>query len=242
LALVDLSVVEQRYRAVLAVQAGDRAGEVAAQLGMSRQTVQGWLARYRANGLVGLRRPESCPHQASPAVEAAVCELRRDHPRWGARRIVVELGRNGCPGPVPSRMTVYRILARRGLVLVRKRGRRREDFKRWQRQAPMELWQLDLVDGVMLADGSEGKVVTGVDDHSRFCVIAKVVRRGTRLSTSSTVRATAGLWGALPASTPSSRNSLGGFGGGLLDAMNVRIRSRRVAPAQQRLRCATAGP
>jgi transposase InsO family protein len=183
LALVDLSVAEQRYRAVLAVQAGDRAGEVAAQWGVSRQTVQGWLARYRDEGLVGLanrsRRPDSCPHQAPPEVEAAVCELRRDHPRWGARRIVFELGRNGCPGPVPSRMTVYRILARRGLILVRKRGRRREDFKRWQRQAPMELWQMDLVDGVMLADGTECKVVTGVDDHSRYCVIAKVVRRGT---------------------------------------------------------------
>jgi hypothetical protein len=30
-----------------------------------------------------------------------------------------------------------------------------------------------------LVDGSELKIVTGVDDHSRFCVIAKVVRRGT---------------------------------------------------------------
>jgi transposase len=161
LALVDLSVAEQRYRAVLAVQAGDRAGEVAAQWGVSRQTVQGWLARYRDEGLVGLanrsRRPDSCPHQAPPEVEAAVCELRRDHPRWGARRIVFELGRNGCPGPVPSRMTVYRILARRGLILVRKRGRRREDFKRWQRQAPMELWQMDLVDGVMLATGPSAR-------------------------------------------------------------------------------------
>jgi hypothetical protein len=43
----------------------------------------------------------------------------------------------------------------------------------------MELWQLDIVDGVHLADGSETKMVTGVDDHSRFCVIATVVRRAT---------------------------------------------------------------
>ncbi len=34
------------------------------------------------------RRPESCPHQVSPEVEAAVCELRREHPRWGPVRIV----------------------------------------------------------------------------------------------------------------------------------------------------------
>jgi len=34
----------------------------------------------------------------------------------------------------------------------------------------MELWQMDIVGGVLLADGSEAKVVTGVDDHSRYAV------------------------------------------------------------------------
>jgi hypothetical protein len=34
-------------------------------------------------------------------------------------------------------------------------------------------------DSALLADGSEAKVVTGVDDHSRYCVIATVVRRAT---------------------------------------------------------------
>jgi integrase-like protein len=39
----------------------------------------------------------------------------------------------------------------------------------------MHLWQLDLVGGVPLADGRECKMVTGIDDHSRFVVIAAVV-------------------------------------------------------------------
>ena len=43
----------------------------------------------------------------------------------------------------------------------------------------MALWQLDIVGGVFLADGTEAKVVTGVDDHSRYCVIAAVVARAT---------------------------------------------------------------
>jgi transposase InsO family protein len=43
----------------------------------------------------------------------------------------------------------------------------------------MQLWQLDIVGGVFLVDGAECKLVTGVDDHSRFCVIAAVVRRPT---------------------------------------------------------------
>ena len=121
MALVDMSKVEQRYRAVLAVQAGERVGEVAMRFGVSRQSVSTWLSRYADEGLAGLsdrsHRPESCPHQASPEVEAAVCELRRAHPRWGPLRIEFELGRDGCPGPVPSRMTVYRILVRHGLIV-----------------------------------------------------------------------------------------------------------------------------
>ena len=48
----------------------------------------------------------------------------------------------------------------------------------------MQLWQIDIVGGVMLVDTATGvlreaKVVTGVDDHSRFCVIAAVVERAT---------------------------------------------------------------
>jgi transposase len=87
LALVELSVVEQHYRAVLAVQAGEPAVVVAAYLGVSRQTLQNWLRRYREAGLAGLvdrsRRPPSCGHQASAEVETLVGELRGKHSWWG---------------------------------------------------------------------------------------------------------------------------------------------------------------
>jgi hypothetical protein len=39
----------------------------------------------------------------------------------------------------------------------------------------MELWQMDIVGRFHLADVTEVKVVTGVDDHSRFCICARVV-------------------------------------------------------------------
>jgi hypothetical protein len=70
--LVELSVVEQRYRVVLAVLAGESVTAVAAQAGVSRQSVHKWLARYRQDGLGGLmdrpRRPQSCPWQSPVAV------------------------------------------------------------------------------------------------------------------------------------------------------------------------------
>jgi transposase InsO family protein len=182
LALVDVSVVDQRYQAVLMVGSGIAVTEVAARFGVSRQSVHAWLRAYRADGLAGLdarsSRPASSPWQAEAVVEAAVCQMRRDHPRWGPLRISFELGKDGCPGRVPSRMTVYRILLRHSLISPVRR-KRRQDYLRWERPAPMQLWQLDIVGGVLLTSGAEGKVVTGVDDHSRFCVIASVVLRQT---------------------------------------------------------------
>jgi len=41
----------------------------------------------------------------------------------------------------------------------------------------MELWQLDIVHGFLLADGTSAKALTGIDDHSRFCVSARLMLR-----------------------------------------------------------------
>ena len=182
MALVELSVVEQRYRAVLEASSGVPVSEVAARFGVSRQSVHAWIRRYEQGGLSGLmdrsRRPESCPHQVSVEIETAVCELRREHPRWGPLRLAHELGRAGV-SPVPSRMSVYRVLVRHGLIEPAPRKRPKDSYVRWERDAPMALWQMDLVGGIFLAGGTEAKLVTGVDDHSRFCVICQVVVRAT---------------------------------------------------------------
>src|SRR3954452_2119753 len=187
--LVVLSVIEQRYRAVLAVLDGAVVTEVAAEVGVSRQSLHAWVRRYRAAGLAGLvdrsHRLHASPNRASAQVEAVVCELRRAHPRWGAQRIVHELLRRPVPPEgLPSRATVHRILVRHGLVVERPRRKKRSEYVRWQRPAAMQLWQLDIVFGPRLVDTSTGEVreariVTGLDDHSRYCVLARVVERAT---------------------------------------------------------------
>ena len=181
--LVELSVMEQRYHAVMEVISGAPVTEVAGRYGVSRQTVHMWLAKYKKDGLEGLadhsHRPHFQPRQIRADVEALVSQLRNGHPRRGPRRLAYELAKAGV-SPVPSRSTIYRVLVRRGLVAARKRKRRRQDYKRWQREAPMQLWQLDITGSVFLTDGTELKLISGIDDHSRFCVIALVVRRATR--------------------------------------------------------------
>jgi transposase InsO family protein len=177
----EMSVTEQRYKAVLAVMGDGRTvSEVAADWGVSRRTMHRWLVRYEGDGLEGLNnrshRPAQSPRQMPPAVEAMVLEMRRSHPYWGARRIAFELARKRSEW-APSESAVYRCLVRAAVIDPVSRQRRRETWKRWERGAPMELWQLDLVHGFLLADGTSAKALTGVDDHSRYCVSARLMPR-----------------------------------------------------------------
>jgi len=178
--LVELRVAEQRLRAVWEVLNGASVTEVARRFQVSRQSMHVWLRRYAADQGLGDRssRPHGCPHQMSPATEAKIVEIRRAHPAWGADRIGYQLTRDGI-GPVPGRTSIYRALVRNGLVVGGQRRRRRGDYRRWERARPMELWQLDVVGGFHLADGTELKAVSGIDDSSRFGVSAKLMRRAT---------------------------------------------------------------
>jgi len=181
LMLWELSVTEQRYRAVLEVLAGVPVTEVAERYGVSRQSVHAWLRHYRDEGPPGLEdrghKVHAHPWQIPAELESAVCELRRAHRKWGPKRLVFEMGRRG--HGVVTRSTVYRVLVRNQLIEPRSRRRRRQDYTRWERPVPMQLWQLDVTASAFLTAGTEVKIVTGIDDHSRYCVIARAVRRAT---------------------------------------------------------------
>ena len=64
---------------------------------------------------------------------------------------------------------------RAGMIDPSVRDRRSRKWKRWERGAPMELWQTDIVGGFPLADRTSAKALTGIDDHSRMCVCARLM-------------------------------------------------------------------
>ena len=148
----ELSVAEQRYQAVLAVISdGLSISQVAEKIGVSRQTLHSWLARYEAEGLEGLadrsHRPVSCLHQMPAVVEAALLELRRSRPCWGLRRLVFELARRGVV-PVPSESAAYRALVRAAMIDPGLRDRLRTEQVRLQR-----VTDLAAVDSPVLCPG-----------------------------------------------------------------------------------------
>ncbi|HEV2375061.1 MAG TPA: leucine zipper domain-containing protein [Streptosporangiaceae bacterium] len=153
----------QRYQTVLAViEDGLSVSEAAAKTGVSRQALHGWLGRYAAGGLEGLadrsHKPSSCPHQVAAVVEVRLVELRGLHPGWGEGRLRWRLEREGFD-PLPSRAAIGRALARLGLASSARARRKRREYRRWERGAPMELWQVDVMGGVMLDGGGGLKAV-----------------------------------------------------------------------------------
>ena len=93
------------------VAAGWSAGQVAEQLGISRETVRKWLRRHEQGGDAALAdrssRPQRMPARTPKRVEERVLSARRRR-RRGAVVLAAELGLN------PS--TVGRILARHGVA------------------------------------------------------------------------------------------------------------------------------
>ena len=71
--------------------------ELCERYGVSRCIGYKWLARFNADGKRGLvnrsRRPHTCPTQIRPVLAELLCEFRRMHPDWGARKLLQVLGR-----------------------------------------------------------------------------------------------------------------------------------------------------
>jgi transposase InsO family protein len=180
--LRESSKVEQRYDAVMGVlRDGFSVTEVAQKFGVSRQTVHMWLKRYEeGRDFYSLEershRPHVSPNQISGVVEARVLELRRCHPSWGQMNIRHQLGKERVE-PLPSLSSIYRALRRSGLIEEKAKRKKLPTYKRWERGKPMELWQMDVVGGLLLDDGTDCKILDGIDDHSRFIICAGIMTR-----------------------------------------------------------------
>jgi transposase InsO family protein len=102
-----------RAEMVQRIEGGQRIGAVAAALGVGERTVRKWVARYRLDGLPGLRdrssRPHRCPRTTAPYVVARIEALRRQ--RWTCAQIATAVG------VAPA--TVARIVQRWGLSRLR---------------------------------------------------------------------------------------------------------------------------
>jgi transposase InsO family protein len=168
---LEVSVMDQRREFVrLATVSGANRRELCRRFGISPDIGYKWLARSSGGDAVladRSRRPHNSPRRSDSALEALVLSVRDAHPAWGARKILRCLEREGHETPAVS--TVHAILSRHGRV-VPAAGTPGQPYRRFEREAPNLLWQMDFKGHVPLTSGAECHPLTAVDDHSRFAV------------------------------------------------------------------------
>ena len=149
--------------------------ELCARYGISRRIGYKWLSRFAEEGKRGLanrsRAPHTCPHKIRPIVAELLCDFRRAHPDWGARKLLKVLrGRHPKIEDWPAASTTADLLARRGLVQKRRRRRapQHPGVVPCEASAPNDLWTADFKGQFRTANGVYCYPLTIADQCSRF--------------------------------------------------------------------------
>lgn len=190
-------------RLAAAVLGAVRPGEVAGfcrEHQISRQTFYKYRRRAKADGPVGLeersRRPKRSPAKTSAEIEERIVRIRKeldddglDHGPWSIRMLLAQQ-----VDVVPSESTIWRILARRGLIVPEPRKRPKVSLRRFVYPRPNDCWQIDATHW-HLADGTVVEIVDILDDHSRVCVAADAVATCTSQGAWDTFTKAGSVWG-----------------------------------------------
>jgi putative transposase len=141
---------------------------------VSRKTAYKWIARFTSGGKRALadasRRPLTCPHATPPEVAEALIELRKEHPTWGAKKLVAKLAAVSPTMPLPAVSTASEIIDRAGLVRERRQRRRLPQIGgAWPRgDRPNAIWCADYKGQFRTLDGRWCYPLTVTDEYSRL--------------------------------------------------------------------------
>jgi transposase InsO family protein len=163
----EVSIMEQRSEFVrLASEEGANRRELCRRFGIHPTTGYKWLGRFAGGEELAdrSRRPHAAPLRTAAAIEERLLDLRDRHPAWGARKLARCLERAGLSPPALS--TVHAILVRNGRIVTATGGP--AAHRRFEMEAPNQLWQMDFKGWKPLADGGRCHPLTVVDDHSRY--------------------------------------------------------------------------
>jgi putative transposase len=141
--------------------------------GISTKCGYKWLNRFKENGEKGLedlsRMPLSSPTKISTEIELAVIAIRHQFPRWGPKKIRVELANFYTELPTPSEGSIGNILSRNNL------SNQRIYRKHVAKTAPLgnckepnDTWMYDFKGWFRTGDGQICEPLTVTDGYSRY--------------------------------------------------------------------------
>lgn len=142
--------------------------ELCREYSISRQTAYKWITRYKNGESMSDKSHEPFlkPFKTSPEMEELILKLRDEHPTWGPRKLRRYYADKGVDDlPAPS--TVAAIL-KRNQYISEEASAAHTPYKRFERNAPNDLWQMDYKGHFEMLNGIRCHPLTITDDHSRF--------------------------------------------------------------------------
>jgi len=155
--------------------------ELCRQNGISRQTGYKWLHRYEEEGEGGLeersRAPQNCPHRLAERVVEQIVACRIQHPTWGPRKLLAELGRKEPRTAWPAVSTVADVLKRHGLIVPRKKRVRVPAHNEpvMEVNDSNQVWCADFKGWFLTGDSQRCDPLTITDAWSRFVFRCQIV-------------------------------------------------------------------
>lgn len=147
---------------------GQTLARIAVDLHLPCVTVRSLWRDFRRRGEEGLAIGYGACGRSTPGHSQTVlrraCQLKREHPTWGAGRVRVELLGPLDAALVPSTRTLQR--AFRGEGINRPRRSQRPRTARARPEAPHDLWEVDAVEKKRLKTGAEVSWMAAVDVDS----------------------------------------------------------------------------
>jgi len=155
----------------LARQPGVNVRELCRRFKVSPKTVYKWMRRYQQEGEEGLenrpRRPHRSPRRTAVGMERQILAMHKKY-HWSARKIGARLQALG-NSTVPATSSIHRLLQRNGLI-ERSESSKHQAWRRFEHEAPNQLWQMDFKGWFPTNDGARCHPLTVLDDHSRYVV------------------------------------------------------------------------
>lgn len=178
----ETSPLNERVKFVAALLEGnENFTEICERFGISRKQGYKWRERYESGGMEALKDRSRAPLNHPQAVPGAIAELivaaRRQHPRWGPRKLLVILARRYPTLELPVASTVGELLKRRGLIGPRRRRHRSAPYpdQLLGYDGPNSVWCADFKGHFPVGEG-RCHPLTIMDGSSRYLLCCKSLK------------------------------------------------------------------
>lgn len=167
--------MDEKLKFVARLIEGEKMAQLCREFGISRKTGYKIWDRYKECGISGLPAQSTKPHKQANRlpmqIEKLICQIKKEKPSWGARKIRERLKRTYPGLKLPANSTVHACLARNDLVTSRKRRRYKAQGTQLSfTNTPNDLWCADYKGEFLLGNKTYCYPLTITDFASRYLI------------------------------------------------------------------------